>query len=69
MNSAEYWAKVARDRMDDIHRGSTPYIQGIHDAYDQALADIEGDIKRTFNKFAVDGKLTPAEAKKLLTAV
>lgn len=62
----KYWETRAAQRMASYERNSAQTINTINRAYDKAIADLEADIEKVFNKFAKDGKMSPEEARVLL---
>lgn len=61
-----YWEYRAQQRMATYHRNAERTIHTVAGAYDKATKDIQGEIDKIFTKFASDGELTPAEAKRIL---
>lgn len=66
MPSDEYWERRARQRMASYQRNAEATIRTIMRAYDKAIQDIEEEIERIFLRFAIDGQLSPLEARRLL---
>jgi SPP1 gp7 family putative phage head morphogenesis protein len=64
--SDKYWARRAKERMNDYHRDSDDTIEAITDAYEKAIENINKEIQRMFTKFVKDGELTTEQAIKIL---
>ena len=56
--SNHYWEQRANSRMASYHKNSDETIFKINKAYDKAIADINSDIKKIFNKYAIEYKLS-----------
>ncbi|BDC01580.1 hypothetical protein CP118TE_12890 [Clostridium perfringens E] len=54
--------------MSSYHKNSDETIFKINKAYDKAIADINSDIKKIFNKYAIEYKLSKTEARQLLNS-
>ncbi|HAT4312912.1 TPA: hypothetical protein I9097_000143 [Clostridium perfringens] len=63
-----YWEQRANSRMASYHKNSDETIFRINKAYDKAIADINSDIKKIFNKYAIEYKLSKTEARQLLNS-
>lgn len=61
-----YWEKRQTQLMIKLEKQSNNSIQRLITAYSDAKNNIQKEIRRIFNKYAIDGKLTFEEAKKLL---
>lgn len=66
MPSNRYWDKRAMERMALYHRDADKVVATITRAYDKGLADILSETEQIFRKFAKDGGMTDAAARKLL---
>lgn len=66
--SNHYWEQRANSRMASYHRNSDETISKINKAYDKAIADINSDINKIFNKYAIEYKLSKTEARQLLNS-
>ncbi len=66
--SNHYWEQRANSRMASYHRNSYETIFKINKAYDKAIADINSDINKIFNKYAMEYKLSKTEARQLLNS-
>ena len=66
--SNHYWEQRANSRMASYHKNSDETIFKINKAYDKAIADINSDIKKIFNKYAIEYKLSKTEARQLLNS-
>lgn len=66
--SNHYWEQRANSRMASYHKNSDETISKINKAYDKAIADINSDIKKIFNKYAMEYKLSKTEARQLLNS-
>ncbi len=66
--SNHYWEQRANSRMASYHKNSDETIFKIIKAYDKAIADINSDIKKIFNKYAMEYKLSKTEARQLLNS-
>lgn len=66
--SNHYWEQRANSRMASYHHNSDETIFKINKAYDKAIADINSDIKKIFNKYAMEYKLSKTEARQLLNS-
>ncbi|HFE9685137.1 TPA: minor capsid protein [Clostridium perfringens] len=66
--SNHYWEQRANSRMASYHKNSDETISKINKAYDKAIADINSDIKKIFNKYAIEYKLSKTEARQLLNS-
>lgn len=66
--SNHYWEQRANSRMASYHRNSDETISKINKAYDKAIADINSDINKIFNKYAMEYKLSKTEARQLLNS-
>lgn len=61
-----YWEKRQTNLMLNIEKQSDGTIQRLITSYNNAKENIQKEIKRIFNKYAIDGKLTFEESKALL---
>lgn len=68
MKNSKYWENRANERMAIYHKNSDRTINIVNKAYDKSVNNIEEEIKKIYNKFAIDGKLSPQEARKLLNS-
>lgn len=66
MRTNRYWANRASARMLQYERGATSTINTVSRAYDRSIKVLEKEIEKVFSKYAVDGSLSPAEAKAFL---
>lgn len=66
--SNHYWEQRANSRMASYHRNSDETISKINKAYDKAIADINSDINKIFNKYAIEYGLNKTEARQLLNS-
>ena len=67
MKSSDYWEKRALAREAQARRiANREIVKDILPAYDRAARQITEDVKRIFARYAKDGELTEAEARKLL---
>lgn len=66
MKSSQYWEERANERMAEYQRDSSETIDIITKAYDKAVKDLEEEIRKIYDKFSINGKLSPVEARKLL---
>lgn len=66
--SNHYWERRANSRMESYHSNSDETIYKINKAYDKAIADINSDINKIFNKYAIEYGLSKTEARKLLNS-
>ena len=67
MKSSDYWEKRALAREAQARRiANRELVKDILPAYDRAARQITEDVKRIFARYAKDGELTEAEARKLL---
>lgn len=66
--SNHYWEQRANSRMASYHRNSDETISKINKAYDEAIADINSDINKIFNKYAIEYGLNKTEARQLLNS-
>lgn len=64
--SDKYWANRAKERMMLYHNDSNRTIQAVTNSYDRALKEIEEDIKRILDKYALEGSLSAGEARRYL---
>lgn len=62
----DYWEKRQTRLMQEIERNSEGTIQRLVTAYNDAKNNIQKEIRKIFNKYAIDGKLTFKEAQKML---
>ena len=62
----DYWEIRQTELMKKIEKQSENTIQRLVTAYNDAKNEIQKEIRKIFNKYATDGKLTFQEAKKLL---
>lgn len=61
-----YWKGRSEKRMDRYHKDAAPTVATINRAYNKAQHDITDETAKIFNRFAIDGGLTPGEARKIL---
>lgn len=61
-----YWEKRNTELIKHIEKQSVNAIQGLIIAYNDAKDEIQKEIRKIFNKYATDGKLSFQEAQKLL---
>ncbi|MDQ0091660.1 SPP1 gp7 family putative phage head morphogenesis protein [Paenibacillus anaericanus] len=54
------------ERMASYHNDAEKVIKAVNKAYNLAASDLDYELSKIFNRFSKDGKLTPAEARKLL---
>lgn len=66
--SNKYWENRANTRMASYHKNSDKAINIITNAYDKAIADINEEVRKIHDKFALEGDLTPGEARQLLNS-
>lgn len=67
MKPSDYWEKRALAREAQARRiANREIVKDILPAYDRAARQITEDVKRIFARYAKDGELTEAEARKLL---
>ena len=67
MKSSDYWEKRALAREAQARRiANRELVKDILPAYDRAARQITEDVKRIFARYAKDGELSEAEARKLL---
>lgn len=64
-----YWEDRANERMAFYHRNSDKTIEKINNCYERALADINKDIRRIFNKYSLSYDLSKTEARDLLNSI
>lgn len=62
----DYWEKRQTRLMKELEKNSEGTIQRLVIAYNDAKDNIQKEIRKIFNKYAIDGKLTFKEAQKLL---
>lgn len=62
----DYWERRSTDLMLNIEKQSNNTIQRLITAYNDAKNNIQKEIRKIFNKYVTDGKLTFKEAKELL---
>lgn len=68
MRSNAYWIGRAKNRMKEYHRQGDKTIQIVAAAYEKAIADIDEDIRKIYDKFKFDSGLTDKEIRKLLNS-
>ena len=66
--SNHYWEQRANSRMESYHKNSDETIFKINKAYDKAIADINSDINKIFNKYTIEYGLNKTEARQLLNS-
>ncbi|HAT4283504.1 TPA: hypothetical protein I9088_001386 [Clostridium perfringens] len=66
--SNHYWEQRANSRMESYHKNSDETIFKINKAYDKAIADINSDINKIFNKYTIEYELNKTEARQLLNS-
>lgn len=67
MKSSDYWEKRALAREAQARRiANQELVKDILPAYDRAAKQITDDVRQIFERYAKDGELTEAEARKLL---
>lgn len=64
----QYWIDRAKSRMKSYHKNADDTILLITNAYDKAIADIEEDIRKVYDKFKFDSGLSDTEIRKLLNS-
>lgn len=64
--SNAYWDRRARQRMEYYHRSADTTIKTIHDAYDRAVVELTAQIDEIFERYAVNGQISPEEARRIL---
>lgn len=64
----DYWEKRQTELMKKIEKQSENTIQRLITAYNKSKDNIQKEIRKIFNKYQIDGKLTYKEAKKLLNS-
>lgn len=62
----DYWEKRQTRLMKELEKNSEGTIQRLVIAYNDAKDNIQKEIRKIFNKYAIDGKLKFKEAQKLL---
>lgn len=62
----DYWETRSTELMLKIEKQTEGTIQSLITAYNQAKDNIQKEIRKIFNKYTIDGKLTFQEAKELL---
>ncbi|HAT4103710.1 TPA: hypothetical protein I9Z31_001113 [Clostridium perfringens] len=62
------WEQRSNSRMESYHKNSDETIFKINKAYDKAIADINSDINKIFNKYAIEYGLNKTEARQLLNS-
>ena len=62
----DYWEQRSTELMKKLERESENTIQRLVAAYNDTKDEIQKEIRKIFNKYATDGKLTFQEAKKML---
>ena len=69
MKSSDYWEKRALAREAQARRiANREIVKDILPAYDRAARQITENVRQIFERYAKDGELTEAEARKLLTS-
>ena len=69
MKSSDYWEKRALAREAQARKiANRELMKDILPAYDRAAKQITEDVRQIFERYAKDGELTEAEARKLLNA-
>lgn len=67
MKSSDYWEKRALAREAQARRiANREIVKDILPAYDRAARQITENVRQIFERYAKDGELTEAEARKLL---
>lgn len=66
--SNHYWEQRANSRMESYHKNSDETIFKLNKAYDKAIADINSDINKIFNKYTIEYGLNKTEARQLLNS-
>lgn len=61
-----YWERRSTELMQKIEKGTENTINSLIQVYEQATKNINKEITKIFNKYAIDGKLTKKEALELL---
>lgn len=61
-----YWKGRAEKRMDRYHRDSDATVATVNRAYKKAQKDIIEEMHTIFTRFAIDGSLSPGEARQIL---
>ena len=62
----DYWEQRSTELMKRLEKQSENTIQRLVAAYNDAKDEIQREIRKIFNKYATDGKLTFQEAQKML---
>lgn len=63
---SNYWEKRSTELMKRLEKGTENTINSLIQAYEQTTKNINKEITKIFNKYAIDGKLTKKEALELL---
>jgi SPP1 gp7 family putative phage head morphogenesis protein len=66
--SNSYWEKRANARMKSYHKATDRVVHTITQAYNKAIDDLNKEIQKIYDKFAIDGNLSPVEARQLLNS-
>ncbi|MDT8715449.1 minor capsid protein [Clostridium sp. 19966] len=64
----KYWQGRADARMATYHKDNDTVVNTINRAYDKAISYINTEIKKIYDKFSIDGNLSPTEAKQILNS-
>lgn len=68
MKSSKYWEQRALAREDQAARTANKTLQSkVYASYNRASEQITQDVQKIFDRYMVDGKLTSAEARQLLS--
>lgn len=68
MKSNSYWENRANARLNSYHKNTDSTVRKINKAYDDAIEYIDSEIKKIFDKFSIDGKLSSMEARDILNS-
>lgn len=66
-NTDSYWEKRSTELMKRIENGTEKTINSLISAYEKATININNEIKKIYNKYATENKLTEKEALTLLS--
>lgn len=66
-NTESYWEKRSTELMKKIENGTEKTINSLISAYEKATTNINNEIKKIYNKYAAENKLTEKEALTLLS--
>lgn len=65
--SSNYWERRSTELIKEIEKNTENTINTLIQAYEKATKDINNEIKKIYNKYAIDNKLTRKEAMSLLS--